>query len=115
MPLWRRDCRAEHLVRNNRSEERGIPLTKKKISSLVVLTRTKLLPGFHFGGSRKGHDCMVNSAPFVFGQMEESPLFVARGRGMGTNGWRIQLDFGPSRSLFGMTGGFYAQGPRGIG
>ena len=54
----------------------GIVLTKKKISPLVVLTQTTLLPGFYVGGSRKEHDYMVNSALFVFGQMRESPQFV---------------------------------------
>ena len=58
------------------AKKRGIALSKKKISPLVVLTRTTLLPGFYIEGSRKGHDCMVNSAPFVLGQMEESLQFV---------------------------------------
>ena len=40
---------------------------------------------------------------------------MARGRGMGPFKRRGQPGFGPSGSLFGTTGGFYARGPRGRG
>ena len=40
---------------------------------------------------------------------------VARGKGMGPIRRRGQPGFGPSGSLFGTTGGYYARGPRGRG
>jgi len=96
---------------------RGAALTKKKISPLVVLTQTTLLPGVYIGGSRKGHDVIVNSAPFAqVGGLGASPHCVGESV-FAKAGPRFAACGNSNHALSGVSGGTDAwrQSPGGSG
>ena len=100
---------------------------RNRLSDEDVMVGGKIVPvgGYEPGlvGVGVGCSTVVPCAPRAMSEGRELVLGapagpraqLARGRGKGPSGRRGQSGFGPSGSLFGTTGGFYARGPGGGG
>ena len=66
--------------------ERDMVLAEKKVRPLVVLTRTTFCRASAIERSRKGHDSIVNSAPFVVDIRQFPPILLRRIKEHSRNG-----------------------------